>query len=380
MPALEMAQDSGRLLAWRKREGDVVSKGEPLMEVETDKAVVEVEAEADGVLAGVRASAGEAIPVGHTIAWILAPGETVPSEGARPRAGPKGAEPVPAPDSTAAPATPSAAPAGRPLASPKARRLAAERGIDLRNLSGSAPDGAVRAADVMSREAPSLEQPPAMWRIMADRVTQSWVSVPQFYVSREVDAAALVDLRKRLASRAEAGAPGVTYTDLLVALVARALMGHARLNASWTAEGIRHHAASNVGIATALDQGVVVPVIHGADQLSVFDIAKRRRELVDRARTGRLRPADLAGGTFTISNLGTHEVQAFSAIVYAPQAAILAIGRIADRVVAREGRPAVRPVMTLTLTCDHRVADGARAAAFLNDLARSIEAPENLNP
>jgi pyruvate dehydrogenase E2 component (dihydrolipoamide acetyltransferase) len=238
----------------------------------------------------------------------------------------------------------------------------------------------VRAADVPSREAPSLEQPPDIWRIMADRVTQSWSSVPQFYVTRDVDGAALVDLRRRLGSSGEAGASGVTYTDLLVALVARALMRHARLNASWTAGGIRHHDAANVGIATALEQGVVVPVVHGADRLSVLDIAQRRRELIDRARAGRLRPADLAGGTFTISNLGTHEVQAFSAIVNAPQAAILAVGRIADRVVAREGQPAVRPLMTLTLTCDHRVADGARAAVFLNDVARSIEHPEDLLP
>lgn len=343
MPALEMAQETGRLVAWRKHEGEAVSKGELLMDVETDKAVVEVEAEADGVLAGVRAREGDVITVGQTIAWIVAPGEPVPVE-------------------------------DRPLMSPRARRLAAERGLDPSAVRGSGPGGVVLATDVVPSEAPPAEDPGDTWRIMAERVTASWTTVPQFFVARDVDADALIEWRTRLAT--EAGAE-VTYTDMLVALVARSLRRHPRLNARWTDGAIRHHDEVNIGVATAVERGLVVPVLHGADRLPLRDLAARRHALVERARAGRLRSADLAGGTFTISNLGMYHVHAFTAIVNAPQAAILAVGRIADRVVAREGRPVVRPQMSLTLSCDHRVADGARAAAFLDDLAGAIEHPES---
>jgi pyruvate dehydrogenase E2 component (dihydrolipoamide acetyltransferase) len=170
-------------------------------------------------------------------------------------------------------------------------------------------------------------------------------------------------------------AEGVTYTDQLIACVAKALKHHPRLNASFTQGTIRYHSEINIGIATAVEHGLVVPVIHGADRLSVDDIAARRRELVARARAGRLQPADLANGTFTISNLGMLGIDAFSAIVNAPQAAILAVGRIADRVVAEDGRAVVRPRMTMTLSCDHRVVDGARGAEFLRDLAAAVEQP-----
>lgn len=372
MPALEMAQETGKLVVWHKREGEAVSKGEPLMDVETDKAVVEVEAAADGILAGVRAAEGEVIAVGQTIAWILAAGETVPAGERQPAGGRQAPQQAPTPER---PATPAAGPgrAGdRPLLSPRARRLARERGVDVRGLGGSGPGGAVLATDLAAPGAPPAEDPGDIWRIMAERVTASWTAVPQFFVARDVDAAALVERRRQLAAAGETGAP-VTYTDLLAALVAAALRNHPRLNASWIDGRIQPHEAVNIGIATAVDRGLVVPVIHDVDRLSVRDIAAKRFELVERARAGRLRPADVAGGTFTISNLGMYHVQAFTAIVNAPQAAILAVGRIADRVVAREGQPVVRPEMSLTLSSDHRVADGARAAAFLHELAEKIE-------
>lgn len=374
MPALELAQETGRLLAWRKREGESVAKGEPLMEVETDKAVVEVEAEADGILAEIRAREGDVIAVGQTIAWIVAPGERVPLEDRPPPGVRPAAAPVAPSDRAGAPA---AAASARPLVSPRARRLAAERGLDVRGLSGSGPGGAVQAADILTKEAPRGDQPGGIWRLMADRVTASWTTVPQFFVSRDVDADALVSLRTRLtaSSQADSGVD-VTYTDILVAVVARVLRNHSRLNASWIEGAVRYHDVVNVGIATAVEQGVVVPVIQAADRVPVREIARQRLELIERAKMGRLRPADIAGGTFTISNLGMYDVQAFTAIVNAPQAAVLAVGRIADRVVVRDGVPAVRPQMTLTLTCDHRVADGARAAAFLNDLAESLEHAE----
>lgn len=376
MPALEMAQETGRLVAWRKREGEAVSKGELLMDVETDKAVIEVEAEADGILAAVRAQEGDVVTVGQTIAWIVAPGEPVPVDDRPPRGGRQAVEPAPKADRPSVPVAVSAGAAERALMSPRARRLAAERGIDLSDVRGSGPGGAVLATDVVTSGAAPAEDPGDTWRIMAERVTASWTTVPQFFVARDVDADALVDWRKRLAAEAEVIAE-ITYTDLLVALVARSLRRHPRLNARWIDGTIRHHDEINIGVATTVERGLVVPVLHGADRLPLRELAARRQALVERARTGRLRPADLAGGTFTISNLGMYHVHAFTAIVNAPQAAILAVGRIADRVVAREGQPVVRPQMSLTLSCDHRVADGARAAAFLGDLANAIEHPES---
>lgn len=375
MPALEMGQESGRLTAWRKREGDAVSRGEPLMDVETDKAVLEVDAEADGVLAGVTAQEGDVIAVGQTIAWILAPGEAVPATAQPMAAAPASAAPAKAlaHAEPAAGATP--APSARPQMSPKARRLAAERGLDVRALQESA-DGVVRAADVEAarpHEAPVADT----WRIMAERVTESWRTVPQFFVTRTADAGAIVELRGRLAG-ADPGESGVTYTDVLVALVARVLTRHPRANSSWLNGTIVSHPAVNIGIATAIEHGVVVPSIAGADRLTVAEIAGRRHDLIARARGGRLHPADLSGGTFTISNLGTHKVDAFTAIVVVPQAAILAVGGIADRVVARDGVPTVRPQVTLTLTSDHRVLDGARAALFMIDLVDAIEHPERV--
>ncbi len=377
MPALEMAQETGKLVKWYKREGEDVAKGDLLMAIETDKAVVELEAEAAGTLAAVRAAEGDVVAVGQVIAWILNPGETPPADAAQPTTGramsaASVAAPAPAPAAAARSDT------ERPLLSPKARRLAAERGVDLRELKGSGPGGAVVADDLQAAAAPGAEEPGTVWRIMADRVTAAWTTVPQFFVTREVDAGALIAWRARVAGRQTQPGGDVTFTDLLVALAARTIAGHRRLNASWVRGRIQYHDAVNVGIATAIEQGLVVPVIHGAGAMSVAAIAGRRQELVERARAGRLQPADIAGGTFTISNLGMYAVDGFNAIVNAPQSAILAVGRIVDRVVAHEGRPAVRPRMSVTLSCDHRVVDGARAAEFLADLASAIENPEGV--
>lgn len=359
MPALGMAQDTGRLLRWLRAEGDQIARGEPLMEVETDKVTVEVESPASGVLAGVRAAPGDEVPVGQVIAVIVAAGETFE---AQPSA--KAAAPAPgltAPAGPTAPAHPAAstgaaASASRlPPASPKARRLARERGIDLAELAREGRP--VLAADVES--APSV-----IWRTMAERMTHSW-TVPHFYLVREVRA-------DRLAARRE----GVTYTDLLVGQVAAALRRHPRLNARWEDGAVVPGDRIHVGIAVALDDGLIVPVIHDADTLSLAEIAERRRSLVEAARAGRLHPEDVRGGTFTITNLGMYGVDAFNAILNPPQAAILAVGRISERVVAEDGQPVVRPVAVLTLSCDHRVVDGARAAQFLDDLARLIEGPD----
>jgi len=388
MPALEMAQENGKLLSWRKKEGESVTKGEPLLEIETDKAVVEIESPGDGILAGVKAHEGDVIPVGQTIAWIVLPGEKPPAEtqpsatGRRMETKVSSAPPAAAAKTSSGPAIASAV-----RISPKARRLAREHGIDLSRVRGTGSEGEILAEDVQAlvaspgsaKEAPApgtLEVMSSIARLMAERTTQSWTSVPHFFVIREADAGALIEAREKLGSGIEkAQGVRVTHTDVLVALAARVLRKHPRLNASWTGEGIRLNPEVNIGIAMAVNDGVVAAAIPGAQTKNLGEIAALRHDLTERARAGRLRPADITGATFTISNLGMYKVDAFSAIINPPQAAILAVGRITDRVVPVEGEPGIRPMMTLTLSSDHRVVDGARAASFLNDLADAIQDP-----
>jgi pyruvate dehydrogenase E2 component (dihydrolipoamide acetyltransferase) len=214
---------------------------------------------------------------------------------------------------------------------------------------------------------------------MAERTTQSWTSVPHFFVTRDIDASALNQYREKLAPEIErTNNIRITHTDLLVALTSRVLLKHPRLNSSWTTEGIHLHDQVNMGVAIAVNDGVVAAVISNAHVASLSEIARQRRDVAERARAGKLRPIDIADATFTISNLGMYHVDRFSAIITPPQAAILAVGSIADRVVAVEGKPMVRPMMTLTVSCDHRATDGARAALFLNDLVEAILVPSNL--
>jgi len=367
MPALELAQETGKVLHWLKAPGDLVRKGESIVEIETDKVTVEIEAPASGILSDVTARAGDVVPVGQAIALIVAPGEA---------ASPLARKVAEQEHSTAA-----AVPAARlAAASPKARRLAAERGRDVSALRGSGPGGAVLAADVATAKLP--EVPPArsveapgvctVWRIMAERMTASWTTAPHFYLVREVNVSRLVSWLEK--ARKQTGAH-VTYTDLLVKLVAAAISQHPAVNASWKDGAIVRNADINIGLAVAIDDGLVVPVLHRADTLSLAELATRREDLVSRAQAGKLRPPDIQGGGFTISNLGMYGVDAFNAIVNPPQAAILAVGRIADRVVALNGQPAVQPTMVLTLSCDHRALDGARGAQFLGALAELIEEP-----
>lgn len=450
MPALGMAQETGRLLKWYKAAGEQVAKGEPLMEVETDKVTVTIEATESGTLANVVASEGQDVPVGETIAHLLAPGEAAPPPPVIRRAAPSSPAAA-APAASAAPrpqaptarqpaqAQPAAAPlgngravvvnaspvalrmaaengidlglvkpaggrvtredvqaylqnlarpvggfsaGGRVLASPKARRLAAEAGLDLATIAGSGPEGAVLAID-LPLAAGALAPPPlpvgmsevslgSLWRVMAEHVTQSWQDVPHFYLVREVDAGALIVARQQLKGQ---GGAKVTFTDMLVKLVAKALRQHPNVNATWRRGTIALIEDVNVGLAVGVSDGLVVPVVHGADQLSVQQIAERRGQIVERANQKALGPDDIQGGTFTISNLGMYNIDAFNAIVNAPQAAILAVGRIVERVVAQAGKPTVRPILTMTLSCDHRVVDGLRGAEFLDTLAKLIEEP-----
>ncbi|HEY7437321.1 MAG TPA: 2-oxo acid dehydrogenase subunit E2 [Methylomirabilota bacterium] len=467
MPALELAQETGKVLRWMKAPGDSVRKGEPIVEIETDKVTVEIEAPASGILSSVTAQEGDVVPVGQTIALIAEAGAaavttgplptrplptgplTLPSpqrgEGERARPSPAGAPSTLSPlgrgqgeGAQGEGAVIKASPLARRIAeehgvdlariktasgkiekadvlafvesrkgastdgvtvrrvaaSPKARRLAAERGVELGALRGSGPGGAVLTVDipVAPVAAPPLPTGPlptgpltlpspqrgegggvsTVWRIMAERMTASWTTAPHFYLVREVNVARL---QSWLGSARKQTGARITYTDLLVKLVAATLAQHPRVNVSWKDGALERHAEINIGLAVALEDGLVVPVIARADTLGLKEIAQRREDLVARAQAGKLRPADIQGGVFTISNLGMYGVDAFSAIVNPPQAAILAVGRIADRVVPVNGQPAVQPTMTLTLSCDHRALDGARGAQFLGALADVVEEP-----
>jgi pyruvate dehydrogenase E2 component (dihydrolipoamide acetyltransferase) len=434
MPALELAQETGKVLRWIRAAGDTVKRGESIVEIETDKVTVEIEAPASGILRDVTAQEGDVVPVGHTIAIIAAAGEV-------PTLSPQGGGQVPSTlslqgrgqgeglvkasplarkvaeqhgvdlarvktatgkiekadvlafvESQKVPSPANGAPARLArlvAASPKARRLAAERGVDLGALKGSGPGGAVLTMDLPLTTGPLTTKPLTLpspqrgegggregvgtvWRIMAERMTASWTSAPHFYLVREVNVARLVSWLDK--ARKQTGAH-ITYTDLLVKLVAAALAQHPRVNVSWKDGALERHAEINIGLAVALDDGLVVPVLHRADTLGLKELAAKREDLVTRAQAGKLRPADIQGGVFTISNLGMYGIDAFSAIVNPPQAAILAVGRIADRVVPINGQPAVQPTMVLTLSCDHRALDGARGAQFLGALAELIEEP-----
>ena len=433
MPALEMAQETGKVVRWLKRPGDAVRKGEPIVEIETDKVTVEIEAPASGVLRDVTANEGDVVPVGRTIALIAAAGEALSAAAATPLMPPAsaaatGALPAPPASGGASTGAVKASPLARRIAeqhgvdlgrvktasgriekadvlayvesqrstvggngraarlapaSPKARRLAAARGLDVGALRGSGPGGAVLAHDVLVAARPAATAAPGsvregapsvgtVWRIMAERMTASWTTAPHFYLVREVNVTRLASWLDQ--ARKQTGAH-ITYTDLLVKLVAAALSRHPRVNASWRDGTIVQGSEINVGLAVAIDDGLVVPVIHRADTLPLPELAARRADVVSRAQSGKLRPADIQGGGFTISNLGMFGVDAFSAIVNPPQAAILAVGRIADRVVALNGQPVVQPTLVLTLSSDHPALDGARAAQFVGTLAELVEEP-----
>jgi len=417
MPALGMAQETGKLLRWLKVEGDAIEAGEIVMEIETDKAIVEIEAAAAGTLAGVRASEGDDVPVGQAIAFILAEGETVdelekmatPAHATDPELGPSKAAAATSSGSYDSPSgfvSPVAAriaaehgidvgtipasgkrlekedvlnyielhtqTAGRVLASPKARRLAREFKIELAEIAGTGPEGAVLADDVLTRERVVQPVLSSTWQLMADRVTQAWTQVPHFYLFREARADRMIIWRDQVKARA---ASKVTYTDLLIKLVAESLLEHPNVNATWEQGAIRRLDEVNVGIAVAVEDGLVVPVVHRAASLSLEEIAERRQAIVKRSQEGRLRLTDVQDGTFTISNLGMFGVDAFTAILNAPQAAIMAVGRISERVVAVNGEPTVTPTIQFSLAFDHRVVDGARGAAFLETIANLIEEP-----
>lgn len=387
MPALGVAQEKGTLLAWHKAEGQAVKKGEPLMEIETDKATVEIEAPASGTLTQVSARAGDEIPVGQRIALILAPGEPLPAE-TKPTT--SVSPPTAKKESAAAPEAKTAAAqfvvspsSGRLLVSPAAKRIAQEKGINLATLKGSGPEGSILAEDVLraapdeavkpqaAPRAPQVMPLSSMRRIVGERMTQSKRSAPHFYISMDIDMSAVSEAR---ASRKEKGETDVpSLNDFILYACARALKDFPTLNSSYTEQGIRLHGDINIGVAVALDEGLVVPVIQNADRLSLAELAARSRELAEKAQKKKLFPLDYEGGTFTVSNLGMLGVDSFIAIINPPQCAILAVGRVAPRVVADDGMFAMKSILTATLSADHRVVDGAIAARFLQQVKQYLE-------
>jgi pyruvate dehydrogenase E2 component (dihydrolipoamide acetyltransferase) len=424
LPRLGQGMESGTIVKWLKSEGDEVEKGEPLYELDTDKVTQEVEAEASGVLLKIAVSEGE-VPVGETIAVIGKQGEEVPQD----RGEPEGDETGPAPAATEtadddgaeqSAEKPAEAPAreaerergreasadvaggngsprdagARIKASPLARRIARERGVELAALHGTGPEGRIVAEDVERAAAGGVAAPAmvggrppdvsgeverrpltSVRRTIARRLTEAW-QAPVFQIVMSADMTRAQELHARLRERASEGEPKPTLTDVLTKACAAALMRHRDVNALWAEDAIEIHPSANVGLAVAIDAGLVVPVIQQAERKTIAELAAARADLVTRARENKLQQADLEGGTFTISNLGMYGVEQFVAVLNPPQAAILAVGAAEPRAVpTADGGFEARPLMTMTLTCDHRTVDGATASEFLGSVKAFLEEP-----
>jgi pyruvate dehydrogenase E2 component (dihydrolipoamide acetyltransferase) len=415
LPRLGQGMESGTIVRWLKSEGDRVEKGEPLYELDTEKVTQEVEADASGVLLKILAGEGEEIDVGKAVAVIGEEGEEVAEAEPEPEAeaeepskvtekeGAEEGEPAPereeerergretteaAEEEKPPPNGAVAADGGRVKASPLARRIARERGIELSAISGTGPEGRIVAEDVERAEkAPAPAAAPGappgevesipltgMRKTIARRMTEAW-EAPAFQIAMTADMTAAIRLREKLVERMAEGDAKPTYSDILAKICAVALMRHRAVNAVFAGDEIQIQPTANVGFAVAVPDGLVVPVLRSAETKAIPQLAAERAEVVGRIRDGKLRQEDLEGGTFTISNLGMYGVQRFVAVLNPPQAAILAVGAIEERAVVIDGELAARPVMELTLTCDHRSVDGATASDFLRTVKQFLEEP-----
>lgn len=429
LPRLGQGMESGIIVRWLKAEGDEVRKGEPLYELDTEKVTQEVEADADGVLLQIVQLEGAEVPVGEVIALVGEAGETVPDapaaapaadaapETAPPEQAPQpepvaavasdgaaaASEPAPAP-APVEPAAPAAATAvsapsatGRIKASPLARRIAKERGVELSAVQGTGPEGRIVAEDVeraaageapaetptftMPSVAPAAEAPAvrtveftSMRKVIARRMSEAWTA-PHFQVSLTADVGRMIELRQVLVEATPEGGIRPTYSDIITKLVAAGLTRHPALNAHFAGDAVHQYGPANIGLAIAVDGGLVVPVIPACERRSVTAIAAARADLVERSRTGKLTAEDFEGGTFTISNLGMYGIERFQAVLNPPQVGILAVGSIEERVVVEDGEMVVRPRMEMTLSCDHRAVDGAQGSEFLRTLKQLIQEP-----
>ena len=387
MPKLGMDMEVGFIGSWLKAEGDTVKKGELLVQIETDKALVDVEAPRDGTLLKIFCAEGEEAACGTPIAAIGQPGQSIPSLDVAPTPAIQEAS-APAPAAPVQPVAPVPVVSGsrdRVIASPRARRAAEENRVDLRCVTGTGEKGRIVEQDVLDHLAghgPAARIPQdtvvplsGMRKIIASRMRQSLQEMAQTNTRMDVDMTNMVSFRNQVNQRLAKDGIKVSYVDLLTAVCAKALTENPLANASLEADGIHYKNYANIGIAVDSQRGLVVPVIKDADILSIPQISRASRNLIDKARSGALQPGDMQGGTFTISNLGMFEVDSFTAIVNPPESCILAVGRIADRVVAVNGQPAVRPMMNLCLSYDHRIIDGAPAARFLQCVKHYLENP-----
>jgi pyruvate dehydrogenase E2 component (dihydrolipoamide acetyltransferase) len=397
MPKMGDAMTEGKVLRWMKRPGDPVAKGEPIAEIETDKVNVDLEAEDGGVLLEIAVGEGETAEVGRTIAVIGEPGQKVeprvkpqPSQPAA--AGPEPGRGAAGPEPGRGTAPPAAAKSDERIkASPVARKLAADSGIDLSAIRGTGPDGRITKEDVEAavaagRQAPQAkpaapagpeyeEQPLTKIRQnIGRRMLDSKQQAPHFYVSATV----AMDDALRVRQQLNAGASDqrkISINDLVLRAAALALRAFPNLNTAFVSGQIRRHRRINLAVAIALPEGLIAPVIHDVDRKGLAEIAEAAKSLGERARTGRLRGEDYEGGTFTVSNLGMYDVDSFVAIINPPHAAILAVGSAQPRAVVRNGQVTAATTMTLTISADHRITDGAESARFLGEVKRLLENP-----
>jgi pyruvate dehydrogenase E2 component (dihydrolipoamide acetyltransferase) len=410
MEALSPTMEEGRLVKWTKKEGDAVKSGDTLAEVETDKAVMELVARADGQLLKVMVNEGTTVPVGNVVAWIGKPGEKVDGAGSQtagtgsPEPGAGAAKPAPAAAPKAAPTAPAPVPvaaqadAARVKASPLAKRIAKDAGVDLKLVQGSGPGGRVVKRDVegapaatptvprTTHDAPRTEvrRPGIPYedvpltqirKTIAKRLVASIGPIPHFFLTTEIDMERAAEAREALnAQLGEAGGK-ISFNDIIIKAVALALVQHRACNAWFQEDHIRYWNEVHIGMAVAIDDGLITPVIRNADMQSLRQIGAASRELAGRARARRLKPEEYTGATFSVSNLGMFDIDHFTAVINPPEAGIVAIGSIVPRAVPEGERVVVRRGMHLTMSCDHRVIDGATGAAFLRTLKQMLENP-----
>ncbi len=417
MPRLSDTMERGTVARWAKKEGDSIAEGEVLADIETDKATMELESYENGVLLKILVQEGESAELGAPIALVGEAGETVEAPSANGDA-PAETEEAPAEEpKLEAVSAPAAAPAARPAparaangggelrASPIARRMAADAGLDLRPLAGrgSGPDGRIVKVDVerlaaegvsakaasapptTPRSAPPAAPVPGAWegvegtkptgmqRAVARRMTESKQNVPHFYLQSEVDMTRAIELRREINRSLGEGGTKVSINDLIIRACAVSLIEHPQFHRSWLGDRIVHHEHAHVGIAVALDDGLIVPVLRDADRMTLTEIAAATKDIVARARSGKVRQHEIEGGTFTVSNLGMFGVTSFEAIINPPEPGILAVGRTIERPVIREGQVVARPIMAVTLSVDHRAASGADGARLLQSIVRRLE-------
>ncbi len=392
MPALGFDMTSGAVARWLKKEGDPVKQGEAIAEVDTEKATVEIQAFASGILHKILVQSGQQVPVGTVIGLIGAPGETVtaPAPAAATPSSPA-VSPNPSPKATESKTKTNGD--GRIKASPVARRIAEAEGVNLAEISGTGPGGRIVEKDVqdyLARQTSPLRPSPIgrgvggevvelsrMRQTIARRMSESKQTAPHFYVTFDINMTEAMKVREQL-NHLAAENEKISVNDLVVAAAARTLTKWPVFNASYRGDKLEMHSSINIGVAVALDAGLITPVLHDADKKSLKEIARESRALVERTRANKMHPEDLTGGTFTVTNLGMFGVEEFSGIINPPEAAILAIGAVAKRPIVVDDEMRVAQMLKATLSTDHRVADGAQAARFMQDLKVLLENPANL--